>query len=153
MLFITFILYIYFLMQTTQWWKIFGEIECLALIIGCLCHDLDHRGTNNSFQIKFEFRKRVCLSAHWRCYRQTLERRQSHSLYFPMAPFLFQMQLLISRVNNRTVLFIATRWRTFATSSRCALCATRYSRTCPFCWMPIEDLCSWCKDDATDRMA
>jgi len=51
-LFITFILYIYFLMQTTQWWKIFGEIECLALIIGCLCHDLDHRGTNNSFQIK-----------------------------------------------------------------------------------------------------
>ncbi|XP_032584292.2 dual 3',5'-cyclic-AMP and -GMP phosphodiesterase 11 isoform X1 [Drosophila mojavensis] len=38
--------------STTQWWKIFGEIECLALIIGCLCHDLDHRGTNNSFQIK-----------------------------------------------------------------------------------------------------
>ncbi|XP_054741634.1 dual 3',5'-cyclic-AMP and -GMP phosphodiesterase 11 isoform X1 [Anastrepha obliqua] len=38
--------------QATQWWKIFGEIECLALIIGCLCHDLDHRGTNNSFQIK-----------------------------------------------------------------------------------------------------
>lgn len=41
-------------LQTTQWWKIFGEIECLALIIGCLCHDLDHRGTNNSFQIKYE---------------------------------------------------------------------------------------------------
>lgn len=40
------------LLQTTQWWKIFGEIECLALIIACLCHDLDHRGTNNSFQIK-----------------------------------------------------------------------------------------------------
>lgn len=38
--------------QATQWWKIFGEIECLALIIACLCHDLDHRGTNNSFQIK-----------------------------------------------------------------------------------------------------
>ncbi|XP_017035386.1 dual 3',5'-cyclic-AMP and -GMP phosphodiesterase 11 isoform X2 [Drosophila kikkawai] len=40
------------ILTTTQWWKIFGEIECLALIIGCLCHDLDHRGTNNSFQIK-----------------------------------------------------------------------------------------------------
>lgn len=39
--------------QATQWWKIFGEIECLALIIACLCHDLDHRGTNNSFQIKY----------------------------------------------------------------------------------------------------
>lgn len=36
----------------TQWWKIFGEIEVLSLIMACLCHDLDHRGTNNSFQIK-----------------------------------------------------------------------------------------------------
>lgn len=40
------------ILTATQWWKIFGELECLALIIGCLCHDLDHRGTNNSFQIK-----------------------------------------------------------------------------------------------------
>lgn len=40
------------ILTSTQWWKVFGEIECLALIIGCLCHDLDHRGTNNSFQIK-----------------------------------------------------------------------------------------------------
>lgn len=40
------------ILTSTQWWKIFGEIECLALMIGCLCHDLDHRGTNNSFQIK-----------------------------------------------------------------------------------------------------
>ncbi|XP_014270796.1 dual 3',5'-cyclic-AMP and -GMP phosphodiesterase 11 isoform X2 [Halyomorpha halys] len=40
------------ILMATQWWKIFGDIECLALIIACLCHDLDHRGTNNSFQIK-----------------------------------------------------------------------------------------------------
>lgn len=40
------------ILTTTQWWKVFGELECLALVIGCLCHDLDHRGTNNSFQIK-----------------------------------------------------------------------------------------------------
>ncbi|XP_060523064.1 dual 3',5'-cyclic-AMP and -GMP phosphodiesterase 11 isoform X4 [Cylas formicarius] len=40
------------IITATQWWTIFGEIECLALMIGCLCHDLDHRGTNNSFQIK-----------------------------------------------------------------------------------------------------
>ena len=26
------------------------DIEKLALIVGCLCHDLDHRGTNNMFQ-------------------------------------------------------------------------------------------------------
>ncbi|XP_063059934.1 cGMP-dependent 3',5'-cyclic phosphodiesterase-like isoform X2 [Engraulis encrasicolus] len=27
------------------------DIEMLALFVSCLCHDLDHRGTNNSFQI------------------------------------------------------------------------------------------------------
>lgn len=27
--------------------------EVLALIVGCLCHDLDHRGTNNAFQHKW----------------------------------------------------------------------------------------------------
>jgi len=36
----------------TTWWRKLGEIECLSLIISCLCHDLDHRGTNNSFQLK-----------------------------------------------------------------------------------------------------
>ncbi|XP_050537354.1 dual 3',5'-cyclic-AMP and -GMP phosphodiesterase 11-like isoform X2 [Daktulosphaira vitifoliae] len=40
------------IITATQWWKVFGDLECLALIIACLCHDLDHRGTNNSFQIK-----------------------------------------------------------------------------------------------------
>ncbi|XP_071051898.1 dual 3',5'-cyclic-AMP and -GMP phosphodiesterase 11 isoform X3 [Onthophagus taurus] len=40
------------ILTATGWWNIFGEIEVLALIIGCLSHDLDHRGTNNSFQIK-----------------------------------------------------------------------------------------------------
>jgi hypothetical protein len=30
-----------------------NDIECLALIVACLCHDLDHRGTNNSYQHKF----------------------------------------------------------------------------------------------------
>ena len=30
----------------------FLQVECMALMIACLCHDLDHRGTNNSFQIK-----------------------------------------------------------------------------------------------------
>lgn len=29
-----------------------GEIETLGLLVACLCHDLDHRGTNNSFQVK-----------------------------------------------------------------------------------------------------
>ncbi|XP_067131816.1 dual 3',5'-cyclic-AMP and -GMP phosphodiesterase 11A-like [Centruroides vittatus] len=31
---------------------IFSDFEMLGMIVGCLCHDLDHRGTNNSFQEK-----------------------------------------------------------------------------------------------------
>ncbi|CAG7819891.1 unnamed protein product [Allacma fusca] len=30
----------------------FPELEVLAMFVACLCHDLDHRGTNNSFQAK-----------------------------------------------------------------------------------------------------
>ncbi|KAG1682645.1 cGMP-specific 3',5'-cyclic phosphodiesterase [Nymphon striatum] len=28
------------------------DLEAFALIVACLCHDLDHRGTNNTFQTK-----------------------------------------------------------------------------------------------------
>lgn len=28
-----------------------SDLEAFALLIACLCHDLDHRGTNNTFQI------------------------------------------------------------------------------------------------------
>ncbi|EUB60708.1 3',5'-cyclic-AMP phosphodiesterase [Echinococcus granulosus] len=31
---------------------VFSELECLSIIIACLSHDLDHRGTNNQFQIR-----------------------------------------------------------------------------------------------------
>ncbi|XP_070540826.1 cGMP-specific 3',5'-cyclic phosphodiesterase-like isoform X6 [Ptychodera flava] len=30
------------------------DLECFALIVACLCHDLDHRGTNNAYQLKSE---------------------------------------------------------------------------------------------------
>ncbi|XP_046846029.1 dual 3',5'-cyclic-AMP and -GMP phosphodiesterase 11A-like isoform X2 [Xenia sp. Carnegie-2017] len=29
-----------------------SKLECFALLAGCLCHDVDHRGTNNAFQEK-----------------------------------------------------------------------------------------------------
>jgi len=35
----------------SSWWEGVGPISCLALIIACLCHDLDHRGTNNGYQL------------------------------------------------------------------------------------------------------
>lgn len=40
------------ILTQTQMCRMFGPLETLALIIACLCHDLDHRGTNNSFQVK-----------------------------------------------------------------------------------------------------
>ncbi|XP_062255298.1 dual 3',5'-cyclic-AMP and -GMP phosphodiesterase 11A [Platichthys flesus] len=42
-----------FLMITTaNFQDVLSEAEILALMVGCLCHDLDHRGTNNAFQAK-----------------------------------------------------------------------------------------------------
>ncbi|XP_020792876.1 dual 3',5'-cyclic-AMP and -GMP phosphodiesterase 11A [Boleophthalmus pectinirostris] len=42
-----------FLMITTASFQdALTEAEILALMVGCLCHDLDHRGTNNAFQAK-----------------------------------------------------------------------------------------------------
>ncbi|XP_041798272.1 dual 3',5'-cyclic-AMP and -GMP phosphodiesterase 11A [Chelmon rostratus] len=42
-----------FVMITTATFQdILSDAEILALMVGCLCHDLDHRGTNNAFQAK-----------------------------------------------------------------------------------------------------
>ncbi|KAL1122469.1 hypothetical protein AAG570_002800 [Ranatra chinensis] len=30
----------------------FSDLEVLGMFVGCLCHDLDHRGTNNAYQQK-----------------------------------------------------------------------------------------------------
>lgn len=38
--------------QTAGFQETLTEVETLALIVGCVCHDLDHRGTNNAFQAK-----------------------------------------------------------------------------------------------------
>ncbi|XP_061464364.1 dual 3',5'-cyclic-AMP and -GMP phosphodiesterase 11A [Rhineura floridana] len=40
------------MLTTAGFQEILTEVEILALIVGCLCHDLDHRGTNNAFQAK-----------------------------------------------------------------------------------------------------
>ncbi|KAF7708490.1 dual 3',5'-cyclic-AMP and -GMP phosphodiesterase 11A [Silurus meridionalis] len=42
-----------FVMITTAGFQdVLTDTEILALMVGCLCHDLDHRGTNNAFQAK-----------------------------------------------------------------------------------------------------
>ncbi|XP_064632499.1 dual 3',5'-cyclic-AMP and -GMP phosphodiesterase 11-like isoform X2 [Lineus longissimus] len=42
----------YCMIRNAHMQNVIGDLECLALLVGCLCHDLDHRGTNNQFQIK-----------------------------------------------------------------------------------------------------
>lgn len=32
----------------------FRDLQALALLIACFCHDLDHRGTNNSFHMEIK---------------------------------------------------------------------------------------------------
>ncbi|RNA40027.1 Dual 3 -5 -cyclic-AMP and -GMP phosphodiesterase [Brachionus plicatilis] len=38
--------------QNSKISKYLQDTEKMALMVGCLCHDLDHRGTNNLFQIE-----------------------------------------------------------------------------------------------------
>ncbi|KAM4600950.1 dual 3',5'-cyclic-AMP and -GMP phosphodiesterase 11A [Polymixia lowei] len=38
------------MITTASFQDVLSDAETLALMVGCLCHDLDHRGTNNAFQ-------------------------------------------------------------------------------------------------------
>ncbi|XP_054594175.2 dual 3',5'-cyclic-AMP and -GMP phosphodiesterase 11A [Nothobranchius furzeri] len=40
------------MIATANFQDVLSDAELLALMVGCLCHDLDHRGTNNAFQAK-----------------------------------------------------------------------------------------------------
>uniref|UniRef100_A0A8D3BEW1 Phosphodiesterase n=1 Tax=Scophthalmus maximus TaxID=52904 RepID=A0A8D3BEW1_SCOMX len=40
------------IITTASFRDVLSDAEILALMVGCLCHDLDHRGTNNAFQAK-----------------------------------------------------------------------------------------------------
>lgn len=41
----------YLLYKNLELTNYLEDIEIFALFISCMCHDLDHRGTNNSFQV------------------------------------------------------------------------------------------------------
>lgn len=40
------------MLRKTGWDSRFGQLDCLGLLVACLSHDLDHRGTTNAFQAK-----------------------------------------------------------------------------------------------------
>ena len=37
------------------------DLEVFGLLVACLCHDLDHRGTNNSYQTKVGKHEILCI--------------------------------------------------------------------------------------------
>lgn len=41
------------ILQRSEVRRHISDKESLALVVACLCHDLDHRGTNNAFQQKW----------------------------------------------------------------------------------------------------
>ncbi|KAL3880651.1 hypothetical protein ACJMK2_032874 [Sinanodonta woodiana] len=41
----------YLLVKNLQLQNFLDDIEIFGLFVSCLCHDIDHRGTNNSFQV------------------------------------------------------------------------------------------------------
>eukprot|EP00095_Tigriopus_kingsejongensis_P010391 snap_masked-scaffold1615_size33485-processed-gene-0.0 protein:Tk10391 transcript:snap_masked-scaffold1615_size33485-processed-gene-0.0-mRNA-1 annotation:"camp cgmp cyclic nucleotide" len=41
-------------LKTGKMDRFMDEIEIFGLLVACLCHDLDHRGTNNAFQTKMD---------------------------------------------------------------------------------------------------
>lgn len=43
----------------------FDDLEVFSLMAACLCHDLDHRGTNNAFQAKLVYTHQ-CWCSHER---------------------------------------------------------------------------------------
>ncbi|XP_075148817.1 phosphodiesterase 6 [Haematobia irritans] len=42
------------MMKTGRMERFMQDLEIFGLLVACLCHDLDHRGTNNAFQTKTE---------------------------------------------------------------------------------------------------
>ncbi|PBC29814.1 cGMP-specific 3',5'-cyclic phosphodiesterase [Apis cerana cerana] len=42
------------MLKTGKMEQFMTDLEILGLLVACLCHDLDHRGTNNAFQMKTE---------------------------------------------------------------------------------------------------
>ncbi|XP_049880537.1 cGMP-specific 3',5'-cyclic phosphodiesterase-like isoform X2 [Pectinophora gossypiella] len=42
------------MLKTGKMERFMNDLEILGLLVACLCHDLDHRGTNNAFQTKTE---------------------------------------------------------------------------------------------------
>ncbi len=43
----------FFTFKTGNYKDLLNDLEIFSILIACICHDLDHRGTTNKFQIKY----------------------------------------------------------------------------------------------------
>jgi len=56
-----FILQMYAITRQANLLSRLGDLECLILLVSCICHDLDHPGYNNIYQIN----ARTELALRW----------------------------------------------------------------------------------------
>lgn len=60
-----------------------GDLEVLVLLVSCICHDLDHPGFNNIYQINA--RTELALRFDFKCkFRIELERFMKFGFSFPL---------------------------------------------------------------------
>ena len=88
------------------------QVECLGLLIACLGHDLDHRGTTNSFQIKAKNSLATLYS------NSTMERHHlNQCLLLLNIPGNRILENMSEVMNEGRFKFIIKNWHCLVTSS------------------------------------
>ena len=49
------------MLKTGKMDRFMDDLEVFGLLVACLCHDLDHRGTNNSYQTKVTMTRKTYI--------------------------------------------------------------------------------------------
>ncbi|XP_072017512.1 dual 3',5'-cyclic-AMP and -GMP phosphodiesterase 11A-like [Amphiura filiformis] len=79
-------------LQNTPMCKYLTDMEQLTLLVGCLCHDLDHRGTNNAFQEKSQsalvqlYGSKATMEYHHFNHAVMILSSQGHNIFSNMIP-------------------------------------------------------------------
>ncbi|XP_076053728.1 putative 3',5'-cyclic phosphodiesterase pde-5 isoform X1 [Oratosquilla oratoria] len=78
--------------------KTFRPLECLALYIGSLCHDLDHRGKNNKFMLETEsplaaIYTTSTLEHHHFNQTVTILQQEGHNIFSKLTPSEYKQVL------------------------------------------------------------
>eukprot|EP01137_Pigoraptor_chileana_P036465 Opistho-2@32110 len=92
----------YLIIQHGRMRQVFTEIEIMGLFVACLCHDLDHRGTNNQFQIN-ESTALACLYStavlehHHFAHTVTILRQDGHDIFARLSKEQYSAMLGVLR--------------------------------------------------------